>query len=144
MDIEDDQLRLIELKNLDIKVNNTFNGIIAYIRNKETDCEAISAEIERLQALKKARANKAEYLRGYIKTFMEMNNIKKQEFPTFSLTVAKNPPGVEITNEGLIPDKYKKEEIIIKLDKIAIKADIQAGVAVEGAELTQKTSLRIK
>ena len=144
MDIEDDEQRNLEMQKLDLQVKTTFTDLVNFIKSKESDCEAIDSEIKRLQELKRIRNNKVEFLKSYIKTFMELNGIKRHEFPTFVLTVANNPPSVEIINEKVIPDKYKREEIITKIDKAMIKSDIQAGNKVIGASLVNKTSLRIK
>ena len=50
-------------------------GIIAVIRNEESDIDAIKVEIKRLQELKKSKENKIENLKKYT-TFME-NWVKK-------------------------------------------------------------------
>jgi hypothetical protein len=144
MEIEDEELRVAELNRLELQTQKTFIGLINYIQSKESDFDAIDNEIKRLQDIKRMRTNRVDSLKNYIKTFMEANGIKRQDFPTFTLSVAKNPPSVEIYNENLIPEQYREKVITEKINKTAIKNDITAGLVVAGADIKQGTSLRIK
>lgn len=55
----------------------------------------------------------------------------------------KNPPAVEIVDESKIDPRFKKVAVTESWDKTEIKKAIKAGEKIEGAELTQKQSLKI-
>lgn len=119
-------------------------GIIAVIRNEESDIDAIKVEIKRLQELKKSKENKIENLKKYTKECLEDAEIKKVSTSLGNMTVRKNPASVDVLDENLIPSEYKKEVVEVKVDKKAILADLKEGVVVEGAALKNSTSLMIK
>ena len=126
------------------QIDTKGTGIIAVIRNEESDIEGIKAEIKRLQDLKKAKENRIENLKKYTKECLEDANIKKVSTSLGNMTVRKNPASVEIIDESLISDDYKRAITEIKVDKKAILADLKEGVAIEGAALKISTSLMIK
>jgi len=121
-------------------------GVEMVARTLEAHNPAIDAEIERLQALKKQRANAAAYLRKYLLHNMQATGITKIETPLFKLSVRDNPPAVEIYEPGLIPAEYMKQKPPPppEPDKTAIKDAIKAGQDVPGAKLTQGKRLEIK
>ena len=126
------------------QIDSKGTGIIAVIRNEESDIEGIKAEIKRLQDLKKSKENRIENLKKYTKECLEDANIKKVSTSLGNMTVRKNPASVEIIDESLISDDYKRVITEIKVDKKAILADLKEGVVVEGAALKNSTSLMIK
>ena len=76
---------------------------------------------------------------------MQDLNLEKIQTELGTLTIAKNPVSVEIYDETLIADEYKKEKVTVSIDKTAIKNAIKNGKDVQGARLVEdKTSLRIK
>lgn len=126
------------------QIENKGTGIIAIIRNEESDIEGIKAEIKRLQDLKKSKENKIENLKKYTKECLEDADIKKVSTSLGNMTVRKNPASVDVLDESLIPSEYKREVVEVKVDKKAILADLKEGVVVEGAALKISTSLMIK
>lgn len=134
------------------------SGLVDDIANKAQGCElvarqievfnpAIDTEIERLTTLKKQREHKAKMLREYVKAQMQVAGIEKIECPIFSISIAKNPPAVEVYEQGLIPAEYMKQPEAPPPepapDKKAIAAALKAGKDVQGARLTQSTRLKI-
>ena len=119
-------------------------GIIAVIRNEESDIDSIKAEIKRLQDLKKSKENRIENLKKYTKECLEEADLKKVSTSLGNMTVRKNPASVDVLDESLIPVEYKREVVEVKVDKKAIPADLKEGVVVEGATLKNSTSLMIK
>jgi len=126
------------------QIDSKGTGIIAVIRNEESDIEALKAEIKRLQDLKKNKENRIENLKKYTKECLEDANIKKVSTSLGNMTVRKNPASVDVIDESLIPSEYKREVVEVKVDKKAILADLKEGVVVEGAALKNSTSLMIK
>lgn len=130
---------------LAIALQNKSISIIGYIRNTELMSEAIKTEIERLTVMKKAIDSKIDKFKEYVKVNMQDLNLEKIQTELGTLTIVKNPTSVEIYDETLIADEYKKEKVTVSIDKTAIKNAIKAGKNVQGAKLVEdKTSLRIK
>ena len=69
-------------------------------------------------------------------------SVRKVEGQEFSFTVKKNPPRVEITDEGAIPAEFVSYTPVI--NKAAIKDVLEDGQKVSGAELVQSTRLDIR
>lgn len=110
--------------------------------------DAIDAEIARLQALKASRDKTAQGIRDYVKDCMERAGIDKIECPMFKISIKHNPPAVEILDQLSLPAEYwrtpEPKPPVAAPDKAKIKADLQAGVDVIGARLTQGSRLDIK
>lgn len=132
-------------KDLAISLKNKSTSIIGYVRNLDLTSEAIKNEIDRLTTMKKAIDNKIAKFKEYVKQNMEKLELQKIDTELGTLSIAKNPASVEIYDESMIADEYKKEKVTVTIDKTAIKNAIKEGKEVEGARLVEdKTSLRIK
>lgn len=128
---------------LEIKAQN-----VAYaIRNLEATAEAIKAAEKQMADRRKAMENRAEHIREYLKTCMEVANVQKVECPHFALTIKKNPQSVHIFEEALIPAEYMAPAPPPPPpapNKVAIKEAINAGKEVPGAMLVQGKRLEIR
>lgn len=126
------------LESLDLAIEDKADGYARLIKNQEADSKGIAEEIKRLQARKQAIDNSIKNMKLSLQN--TMIEIGKTKFKTdlFSFNIQKNPVKVEIVNEELIPDQFKK--IKIEFDKTAIKK----AENVPGAELVQSESLRIR
>ena len=120
-------------------------NIIGYLRNQELTIEAIKNEIDRLTAIKKANESNIDKFKEYVKINMQDLGLEKIQTELGTLSIAKNPASVEIFDETLIADEYKKEKVTVSIDKTAIKNAFKEGKNVQGVRLIEdKTSLRIK
>lgn len=127
---------------LEVKAQNT-----AYaIKNLEATAEAIKAAEKEMADRRKAIEKRAANLREYTKTCMEIAGVSKIECPHFALTIKKNPSGVEIFEQTLVPAKFLRtpEPPPPSIDKKAVADAIKGGEEVPGAMLTQGTRLDIK
>lgn len=132
-------------KDLAISLKNKSTSIIGYIRNLDLTSEAIKNEIDRLTTMKKAIDNKNIKFKEYVKQNMEELELQKIDTELGTLSITKNPASVEVYDENMISDEYKKEKLTVSIDKTAIKNAIKNGKEVQGARLIEdKTSLRIK
>lgn len=126
------------LESIDAAIEDKADNYAKLIKNQESDSKGIAEEIKRLQARKQSIDNSVKNMKLSLQN--AMNEIGKTKFKTnlFSFNIQKNPISVNIVDENLIPDEFKK--IKIEFDKTAIKkAD-----NVPGVELTQSESLRIR
>ena len=117
-------------------------------RSLEAETPAMLAEIERLQARIASRAKSAQGLRDALLTHMRGAGLDKIESAMFTFSVRKNPPSVEVLDSADVPPIYwrtpEPKPPVAVLDKVAIKAELQAGREVRGAKLTQGVKLHIK
>ena len=122
-------------------------GIEYVARGAEAHNAAIDAEIARLQALKASRQKVAQGLRSYLQTNMETMGIEKIECPLFSMSLRKNPPSVEILDDGQLPAAYwrtpEPKPPVAAPDKKLILERLKAGDDVPGARMTQGQRLVI-
>ena len=131
---------------LTLELQQKGSGIIGYTQNEEAFIEAVDFQIKRLQDLKKARQNKLEKFKQYVKENMDRLGITKMDTELGTLSIAKNPMSVEIENEEEIPKEFKQQVITTKIDKTAIKNHFKStGEIIPGTRIIDdKTSLRIK
>lgn len=120
-------------------------NVAAVFRNLESDAKQIKEAEQQLAERRKAYEKRAEALKNYLKTNMEIAGINKIESPWFVITLAQNPETVTVDDESAIPRDYFKEvPATYQLDKTLVKQAIKDGFQVPGARLTRGTSLRIK
>lgn len=131
------------LDSIQLQLNDKVNNIVKFTRGLEVSAEAIDAEIKRLCGLKANFENKASNLRGYISDQMLKNGIVKIETDVAKLSFRKSQ-SVEITDEKLIPETYKKKKVIENVDKMALKEALKTGLMVDGAVLVEKNNLQIR
>ena len=131
---------------LTLELQQKGSGIIGYTQNEEAFIEAVDFQIKRLQDLKKARQNKLEKFKQYVKENMDRLGIAKMDTELGTLSIAKNPMSVEIENEEEIPKEFKQQVITTKIDKTAIKNHFKTtGEIIPGVKIIDdKTRLNIK
>lgn len=136
----------IESTGLPAQISEKAQGCEMVARLLEADVPAIDAEIKRLQELKKSRTNKASALRKYLLDNMVASEIERIDAPLFSISVAKNPPSVDIFDERQIPSFFLTDPAppAPQPDKKLIAQAIKDGAEVPGARIVQGVRLNIK
>ena len=126
---------------LEVKAQN-----VAYaIRNLEASADAIKAAEKQMAERRKAIENRAQRVKEYLQTCMQIAGMTKIECPHFALTIKNNPASVEVLDEKQIPQDYMREiPAKFEIDKTLIKKAIADGFDVPGAKLTQGKRLEIK
>lgn len=119
------------------------SGVALYIRELMNYKEAIDNEIKRLKILSEHAQNNVEGWKKYLLHNMQVVNKKSLKTSLITLFI-RDSKAVEILDEKLIDNSFKKTTEIIKIDKIAIKAALNNGVDVRGAKLVTNQSLQIK
>ncbi|MCH3962959.1 MAG: siphovirus Gp157 family protein [Clostridium sp.] len=118
-------------------------NVAKVISSMSADAEGIKKEIERLQERKKAVENRVKGLKGYIYEQMQATGKKKIKGTLFTLAIQKNAPSVNVVDEDVVPEQYKIPQPS-KLDKKAILEDLKQDKKINGVEIKQGTSLRIR
>lgn len=122
-------------------------GYAKLILKWESEVDAASAEIKRIQAIRKTKENSVarlkETLKGALMIFGQEDNkgIKRFETPIIKLSTRRST-SIEITDENALP----QEAFVIKkeVSKTAIKELLEAGAPIEGASVKENISLVIR
>ena len=122
------------------------HNLAAFVRNLETTAEAIKeAEITMAKRRKVIEA-RIDRLKTYTLNAMIDNKIEKITSAYFVLSVAKNPPSVDVYDPAQIPVEFMRqpEPPPPVPDKKAILAQLKDGAEIAGCRLTQGLRLNIK
>lgn len=122
--------------------NQKAENTVKVIKNIGADIKALRDEEKRLAQKRKSLQSNQDWLKFYLQNNMERLGDKKIKAGIFNINIQKNPPSVNIKNEKLIADDYFITER--KIDKKKLKEDLKDGKEIDGAELTQGESLRIR
>jgi DNA repair exonuclease SbcCD ATPase subunit len=106
-------------------------------RDNKSKIDTLADEIKRLQGRKKSFENANDNLTKLQDYLLQGEKLKTDKF-TFSYRKSK---AVEIINEDLIPDEYKKIEY--KVDKMKLKKALE-NTKIQEAELVEKKSLSVR
>ena len=116
-------------------------GCLHVLNQIERHRVMIATEYDRLELLEAPLIKKLENIREWLLSNMEDG--ERHEFPLFKISKVKGRQMVQVNDKTKL-GSYITEEIVEKLDKRTLLADLKNG-EVEGAELaTGKSSLRIK
>ena len=124
----------------DAKVEN----IVKLIRSKEAEIEAIDAEMKRLKQREERLKRDIEWLQTYVQTEMERTGKERVKSSLFNITLAFNPPAVNVLNEAEIPEEFVTVKEMRCIDKRAILERFKQGELVPGVEIVRKKSLKIR
>jgi len=122
-------------------------GYASLILKWESEIEAASAEIKRIQAIKKTKENSLDRLKDTLKAALlvfgqeDNKGVKRFETPLIKLSTRKSY-AVEVTDTNALPEDcfvIKKE-----VSKTAIKKILEEGTVLDGAFLKENISLQIK
>lgn len=124
---------------IEIKVENTAK----VVRSLEGNVDAIDSEIKRLTAKKSTLNNNIKGIKTYMQESMEQVGKDKIKGQLFNIGIQNNPQSVKVLDEKKINMNYFIEQPL-QLDKKLLLADLKEGKEVEGAEIQQTRSLRIR
>ncbi|MCF1614659.1 siphovirus Gp157 family protein [Tetragenococcus koreensis] len=124
---------------IDDKAENTAK----VIRELEGRSETKKKEAQRLRESATSLDNQIRNLKSYLQEQLELTNRTKIQGELFTVSVQNNPPSVYVENEKKVPLDYFVEQDP-KLDKTLLKNALKNGNEIDGAELRQQRSLRIR
>lgn len=127
---------------LEVKATNT----IMVARNLRATANAIKEAEAQMATRRKAIEARADALDLRVFTTMLATNIERIESPYFALSIANNPPSVDVFDQLQIPIDYmmSPERPPDRPDKALIGKALKAGKDVPGARLVQGQRLVIK
>lgn len=112
------------------------------VKQIESDIDTIDEEIKRLQAIKKAKDNAVNRLKGTIASALQIYGLDKVETPTLKLFLRLNE-SIEV-DENFDDKSLMTEKITYTPDKKRIKDAIKSGEFVAGARIVLNYNLQIK
>jgi hypothetical protein len=121
-------------------------NIASFVRNLEVTAEAMKDAEMQMSKRRKAIENRIQAIKDYTLNVMVANKIEKIDTPYFKISVAKNPPAVDVFDMAQVPSEFIRlpEMPPPMVDKSSVKEALKLGVGVPGCRLTQSLSLRIK
>jgi hypothetical protein len=132
------------LENTGLAFKDKAFNIGKWCLNIDGNVESIDRELVRLEHRKRTQQNLQKRLKDYLKYCMENAGLNKLDLQTFIISIAKNPPSVEIDDEEKLPAQYTTIIETKTIDKKKLLADIKDH-EIPGAHLvTDKVHLRIK
>jgi hypothetical protein len=130
---------------LELDFNDKVENSVKLIKSLQYDSLACKTESGRLADRSKRIDSRVKWLTDYVSQQMIGAGRPKLMLPEFTTTVRTAVRTVFFTNEESIPDHYKTIIKAVKIDKKAIKLDLENDVTVPGAELQAgKTWLDIR
>ena len=146
IDLETGEIKPEIMQQLSISRNELETKAVDYgyvIKAFDDEIDIIEREIERLEERKAYVKKNKERMKTIVGSAMEEFGINKIKSETLQLSFRKSE-SVDIFDESLIDDKFKKVKTEISLDKTAIKNAIKNGEDVQGAKIVEKNNLQIK
>lgn len=134
---------LEKINQLQDSIQNKCVNITKLFKSIEITQKLIAEEKERLAKREKSFKDQVNRLKDYLKTNMEKCDINKIECPEFTISLQNNPQSVDIIDEDKIPHEYDKKKDR-ELDLRLILSDLKNGVVIQGAQLKQSKSVRIR
>lgn len=125
----------------DVKIEN----IGCYVKNLNSDIEALKTEEKNLNSRRKSKEKLVERL-----TYMLDNDLKGQKFETARCTISYRKSTSTVVDEGVFLEKYKDNPDLCtpnttyKYDKAQLKKKIQAGEVIDGVTLSVNNNISIK
>lgn len=130
------------LETIEGEIEEKAEGYAITIREMESEAAAIKAEEKRLAARRMHLENRVSYLKTHLEESMRATGKTKFKTKLFSFGIQKNPPSLSVADESQVPEKYWK--ITRSIDRSGLLKAVKDGLTVEGIELKQGESLRIR
>lgn len=146
IDLETGEIKPEIMQQLSISRNELETKAVDYgyvIKAFDDEIDIIDREIERLEERKAYVKKNKERMKTIVSSAMEEFGINKIKSETLQLSFRKSE-SVDVFDESLVDDKFKKVKTEISLDKTAIKNAIKNGEDVQGAKIVEKNNLQIK
>ncbi len=119
-------------------------NIGALIQQFEGDASVIKDAEQRMAARRKSLEGRVAWLREYLLVQLLRVDIHEIASPEFVIRIRDNPPKVAVDDEAVIPEAFKREEVIVSVRKDEIRKALLEGIPVPGTHLERDKRLVIK
>ena len=131
------------LESLDGEMEDKAVGYAMVMKDIEGQIDVIKKEVERLNSKVKTLNNNKDRMKNALQDAMIQTDNKEIKTDLFNFKIQNNPPSVKVLQESEIPEQYFIPQEP-KLDKKGILAELKAGKDIQGVEMVQGQSLRIR
>ncbi|MBH3259941.1 siphovirus Gp157 family protein [Serratia marcescens] len=133
------------IEGIDGELVDKVEQLLAICKNEQLYAEALRNESKSLQERASVVENKISSIKEYIARSLETAGKKSIRAGLHQVTVRVPSRQVDITDASILPIEFAEYETVVKPDKLAIKHQLDAGIAVPGAQIKLgKPSLIIK
>jgi hypothetical protein len=131
------------LEEVSEQFDNKAANITGLFLNMEAECKSIKDAEVKMKKRRESLDRNSKRLREYLLNSMIVLEIPQVKTDQFLVKVRNNPVRVDFVSEGMIPESFKETFETVRIDKAAIKAEIQKGSVVPGAVLSQSQRLHV-
>lgn len=131
------------LDQLEIDFKDKIDNVACFIKNLESDIDALKAEEKNLAERRKVKENKAERLRKYLAENLQNAGYQKFESPRCMLSFRKSKQ-VSIEQGAVLPEQYITVKTTEQPDKKAIMDALKSGEIIDGCSIVENSNLQIK
>ena len=140
IDVDTDEFNEAMFEGLRIERDKKIENIALWVLEDEAMAKNIKEQENKLKERREILEQRIEKRKEFLRYIAEGKKLKTDRV-TVSYRTSK---AVKITNEEIIPIKYKTVKTSVSVSKEDIKKDLQAGKKVEGAELEIRISTIVK
>lgn len=140
IDVETGEFDEAMFEGLKIERDKKIENIALWVLEDEAMAKNIKEQENKLKERRETLEQRIEKRKKFLRYIAEGKKLKTDRV-TVSYRTSK---AVKITNEEIIPIKYKTVKTTVSVSKDDIKKDLQAGKTVEGAELESRISTIVK
>lgn len=140
IDINTGEFNEAMFESLHIERDKKIENIALWVLEDEAMAKNIKEQENKLKERRETLEQRVEKRKEFLRYIAEGKKLKTDRV-TVSYRTSK---AVKITNEEIIPIKYKTVKTAVSVSKDDIKKDLQAGKTVEGAELETRISTLVK
>lgn len=126
---------------LEMERKDKLEAVALYVKNCESDAQAIKEEERSLAERRKVLENRAQRMRDYVQRSMETFGDDRLETPRVALSFRRSSV-VELDEGVELPERFLR--VKVEADKTAIKAAIKSGEHVDGARIVERRTLQVK
>lgn len=131
----DDEQTYLDTLDGETDVLDLLDRELAAMQDDEALAEAIKAQEANLRARRDRIEMRADAHKKILGLILSAAELKKAERPAATVSIRPGNVSVRIVNEEDVPSQLMREKITRAPDKVAIKAQIEAGEDVPGAVL---------
>ena len=132
-----------KLDELEIDLNTKLENVGCYIKNLDSDIEALKNEEKTLAERRRVKENKLERLKQYLSDNLQVAGMQKFESPRCVLSFRKSEQ-VVISEGAEIPEEFIIRKVTEQPDKKLLKDAIKQGFEFEGISIVENKNLQIK
>ena len=139
----DPQVLKDTLESIKESIEDKAENTAKLIRSWEAEAKAIKEEEKRLAERRRAIENNVSRVKVYLFEQMQIAGLEKVKRPTISISIANNPPSVQVIDPEKIPSFFMIEQEP-KIDKKAILEALKNGTEIDGCTIKREKGLRIR